>query len=474
MAEFGPMNRAVGFIAAALLVSSACGDNVGPPPLTRDQLLDKLRSLPGVTATDSGTVPGVGDEQLLYYVLHFAQPVDHDDPSKGYFEQQVSLLHRSELAPTPMIVNTSGYADTWGSWPVELTLLLDANQISIEHRFYGTSRPEPADWSFLTIKQMAKDEHDIITALQTIYGGAFVSTGVSKGGMTAVFHRSSYPDDVAGTVAYVAPISFDAPDPRYLKKLDEIGTNDCRNAVRAVASRLLVRAPQMQALAQQQADQNRDTFTRVALGPAVEAAIAWVEWNFWQNRGITECGAVPPATASDADLYAFLSKTSAVTDYDDEQLAQFEAYYYQIHSQLGFPLSTAPYLSQDLTYGPSDYLGELPTAAPSYDRHWMDDIDDTVEHNIDQLIFIYGDWDPWTGGAFPTGQYAQKFVVDQGTHRSKIADLEQDKRDAALAYVAQWTGVTPVVARLRRPGTAGAGASLDLAPPPPMVHAAPR
>src|ERR1700681_4480582 len=102
------MNRAVGFIVAAVLAGSACGDNVGAPALTRDELLDRLRALPGVTASDGGLIPGTGTENYSYYTLHFRQPIDHDDESQGFFDQQVSLLHRNEQAPTPMIVSTTG------------------------------------------------------------------------------------------------------------------------------------------------------------------------------------------------------------------------------------------------------------------------------------------------------------------------------------------------------------------------------
>src|SRR5215467_5531935 len=122
MAVFGPVNRAVGFIAAAALIAAGCGDNLGPPPLTSSQLLDRLRAIPGVTAIEAGTVPGPEVQDFTYYVLHFTQPVDHDDPSQGFFQQRVSLLHRNNVAPTPMIVNTSGYSDDWGDHPTELAM----------------------------------------------------------------------------------------------------------------------------------------------------------------------------------------------------------------------------------------------------------------------------------------------------------------------------------------------------------------
>jgi len=49
----------------------------------------------------------------------------------------------------------------------------------------------------------------IVADLAQVYpDAARVATGGSKGGMTAVFHRRFFPDDVDGTVPYVAPISF--------------------------------------------------------------------------------------------------------------------------------------------------------------------------------------------------------------------------------------------------------------------------
>jgi hypothetical protein len=241
------MKRAVGLFVAVALVGGGCSDN---SPLTSDELVSRLRALPGVRVEegvrderdedeDEDGVQDAEEAQSHYYVLHFTQPIDHDDPGLGTFEQRVSLLHRDERAPTPLVIYTSGYSDFWGAGPTELTTLLAANQISIEHRYFGTSRPQPTDWSKLTVAQMAADEHAIITALRSIYGGAFITTGNSKGGMTAVFHRRFYPDDVEGTVPYVAPLSYNAPDPRYQAGFNQIGREGCRLAVRDVAIEML-------------------------------------------------------------------------------------------------------------------------------------------------------------------------------------------------------------------------------------------
>lgn len=479
MAEFGSMNRAVGFIAATLLAGSGCGDNSGPPPMTPDELMARLRALPNVTVQE-----GEAPENFSYYILHFTQPVDHHDPSKGTFQQEVSLLHRNELAPFPLIVYTSGYWDDERNNPVELTTLLDANQVSIEHRFYGESVPDSVDWSLLTVDQAAADEHDILTALHTIYEGAFLSVGESKGGITALLHRSFYPDDVRGTVAYVAPLSFNAPDPRYPAQFDQIGTPDCRAAVRNIASEMLNRRAQMVAQAKAEADQTEQAYTRVKLGPAVEAAIAGVEWGFWQKTGDDEhCSNVPLTTDSDEKLYAFLSDTSPVSEYNDEKLGYYAPYYYQSYSQLGYPDYTVSYLAGQMWYGEVDYLGELPTAEPEFDPGAMDRLQewlenpDTDEHDkttrVDlgkHLMFIYGSWDPWFAGRVAVGAAGDTatFIQDHGNHLTKLATLDLSEQFPAFAYIQRWTGVEPLLWRLEHQTPSAAMRELGSRRPPPL------
>jgi hypothetical protein len=425
-------------VVAALVVG--CGDNLDVPT----DILAQLQALPGVTAHEVPTQ----DVGYRYYVLELVQPVDHGAPGQT-FHQEVSLLHRDVDAP--MVVHTSGYWDYYLDHTVEPTRLLDANQISIEHRFFGTSRPDPADWTKLTIEQMADDEHAIVSALKTIYPGAYISTGGSKGGMTALFYRRFYPDDVAGTVAYVAPISFGVPDLRYEPFVDDLGPDDCRARVVAVATEMLAnRRTQMEAHAMAQAAANQLGYTRVAIGPGVESAIDELEWSFWQYFGIDSCPNVPAVTDSDDVLFDFLDAVSPPSDNDDAQIALFDAYYYQSDFQLGFPEGGAHYLDSLLRYHDADYNGALPTPEPpAYDGAVaMDDIASFVGNAGDHLILVYGQWDPWTGGAFQLGNATDslELVQPQGTHGSHITTLDGSDSDAALAKLAAWTGVTPQVA----------------------------
>jgi hypothetical protein len=422
----------------AALALGACGDDAPP------NIVAQLRALPGVTVEEKPTAT----TGYRYLVLHFTQPVDHDDPGGAKFQQQVSLLHKDQGAP--LVVFTSGYWDYVADNRAELTRLLGANQISIEHRFFSGSRPEPPDWTKLTIAQMAADEHAIVTALRTIYTGTAIASGGSKGGMTAVYYRRFFPNDVDGTVPYVAPLSFGAPDLRYAPYLDTIGPPTCHQAVRDAAAEMLVnRRAAIEMRAQADAVANRYSYTRIALGPAVESAIDSLEWTFWQYRGITFCGAVPRVTASDDAMWRFLEDTSPPSDSDDSTVGAFDAYVYQAYAQLGFPDGCCDaYLKPFLIYTDADYAGAFPTAQPAYDGGAaMHDIDDFVQHSGDRLVFVYGEWDPWSGGSFSLGnaQESLELVEAQGTHDSDLVHLAAGDRQAAFDLIARWTGVTPVV-----------------------------
>jgi len=428
-------------VAAACL--AACGDNLPPDKLPGD-FLGQLRALPGVHDAVEMPTQTAG---FTYYVMHFEQPVDHEDPGGQTFLQEVSLLHRDTRAP--MVVWTSGYWDYYLDRDVELTQLLNGNQISIEHRFFAGSRPDPADWSKLTIQQMAADEHAIVTALRKLYDGAFITSGASKGGMTAIYYRRFYPDDVDGTVPYVAPISFGAPDTRYTPFLDTLGTPTCRQAVRDAATEML--ANRRQALldrAQSQATANNIQYNRVAIGPAVESAVVSLEWAFWQYYGVTYCDHVPAVTASDDTMFTFLDDISPPSDNADDRIAEFDAYYYQAYFQLGYPDGGAAYLDPYVMYTDADYANSLPTAQPAYDGGAaMADVDSFVQGMGDRLLFVYGEWDPWTGGEFSLGNAIDslRLVQAKGTHGSKLTRLADADRDAAFARLADWTGVTPMI-----------------------------
>jgi hypothetical protein len=439
--------------AAVPCPDAAPGPDAAPPT----DLRDRLAALPGVTVTEPGSsTPGV-----RLFALALTQPVDHAAPGGASFQQHLTLRHRSGDAP--LVLVTEGYYDAWGETPAELTVLLEANQLVVEHRFFGASVPDPMAWEHLTIAQAAADHHRVVEALRPLYPAAWISTGYSKGGMTAVFQRRFYPDDVEGTVAYVAPISYGVPDPRYLDFLATVDPSGCRDAVRSVQVEVLTRRSAMLARAQAEALSWGLSLQRIGgVDHALEAILLDLPFAFWQYAGVAACPGVPLATSPDDLLWSFVSDHLPLDWAADDSVDTFAPYYYQAHAELGYPAVATEHLGGLLlTDATSLEAGPLPPGtAPAFDASAMPDVADWVATQATRLMFVYGENDPWTAGAFVLGeaQDAYLFVAPQGTHAADLSAVPAGDRGLAYAALASWTGV-PLP-----PPTAGCS---PVAPPPP-------
>lgn len=407
------------------------------------ELLGRLESIPGLSVLEErSTEPGFRVLELV-----FEQPSDHRHPENGGFRQRLTLLHRGFDRPT--VAHTSGYnlpAEVRRSEPAQL---LDANQLSIEHRFFTPSRPEPADWGDLNIWQSATDEHRIIQAFRQIYSGDWITTGASKGGMTAVYHRRFYPDDVAGTVAYVAPNDVDNDRDHYDRFLAEVGTDPaCRSALIAVQREALLRRDEMLALFGSRADANGWTFDRTLgdIDRALEAVVFDAPFAFWQYRGQQECGQIPKPTADTAEIYSFLDETVEFGFYTDQGLEPYVPYYYQSGTQLGWPDVSEEPLADLLHHRDlSNPRGLVPSEIPMRFRPgMMREIDEWVRGAGSQLMFVNGERDPWSAEPFRLGpgtSDSYSYLVPGGNHGAEIGGLPTEQRRAATATLRRWAGV---------------------------------
>ncbi|WP_051162970.1 S28 family serine protease [Nocardia brevicatena] len=232
-----------------------------------DDIRARIQAIPGLRlVSEESTSSG------LFFELVIRQPVDHRHPERGDFEQRLTLLHKS--TGHPMVVYTGGYdLNRDRAFRAEPTEIVAGNQIAIEHRYFGASRPTPLDWSHLDIRQAAGDQHRVIEALRMIYQGAWISAGVSKGGMAAVYHRRFYPDDVVGTVAYGAPDNTDDGDSTaYDLFVEQVGTPACRAALATVQRRILLQRNEVADLLSDWAWREGYTFDTTRAAPACNTA----------------------------------------------------------------------------------------------------------------------------------------------------------------------------------------------------------
>lgn len=433
-------------ILASALYLSCSEDDEKQAPTRPPTLEQRLANLPGATLTEIDAPAGFSRA----FEISLPQPVNHDNPSGQQFSQRVLISHRSESAPTVFI--------TWGymvslNRVFPLSEILDANQILINHRYYGDAAPDPIDWQHLNVAQAAADCHRVVELLSPIYTGPWVSHGISKGGGTALQHRRSYPDDVLATVAHVAPVCVDTADTRYDNfLLNEVGDAACRDRLQQFQRLALSRRDSLLIFYQDYASQQQLTF-RLGVETAFEINILEYLFYYWQY-GPRDCSAIPDSTASTQEIFDYLQMESEISWLQDQHMDALMPAWYQFYTELGYyrliddhladliespyPLSYSLFCPQGVTlsYDPSSQLDLI---------QWLQ----THGHNI---VYVYGEYDPVTACSIAlTGQAnALKIVLPGESHTAGsygYGPFEAEVYDS----LGSWLGVTIDASTVRAP-----------------------
>ncbi|MBT2540880.1 aminopeptidase [Streptomyces sp. ISL-44] len=428
---------AAGFTAQAATAA-------GPAAATdiKDQILD----IPGMSLIEEKPYPG-----YRFFVLNYEQPVDHRKPWKGTFKQRLTLLHKDVSRPT--VFFTSGYNVNTSPRRSEPTTIVDGNQVSLEYRFFTPSRPDPANWANLDIWQAASDQHRIFGALKKIYTKNWLATGGSKGGMTATYYERFYPRDMDGVVAYVAPNDVvNNEDSAYDRFFSKVGTKECRDKLNAVQREALVRREPLEAKYAAAAAENGWTFTTVGnLDKAYEAVVLDYVWAFWQYSLLADCASIPAAaTASDQEIWDTVDAISGFSAYADQGVETYTPYYYQAGTQLGSPDIKQPHLGNLSRYGYQPPRNFVPRDIPmTFQPGVMKDVDNWVRNNADQMLFVYGQNDPWGAEPFHLGYGVRDsyvMIAPGANHGANVAKLLDGEKALATAKILQWAGVSPAAA----------------------------
>jgi hypothetical protein len=406
---------------------------------------DRLLAVPGMSLVEEKPYPG-----YRFFVLNFTQPVDHRSPAKGTFQQRITVLHKDVSRPT--VFYTSGYNVSTTPSRREPTQIVDGNQVSMEYRFFTPSRPSPADWTKLDIWQAASDQHRIFKALKPIYDKKWLSTGGSKGGMTATYYERFYPRDMDGVVAYVAPNDVvNKEDSAYDRFFATVGTEECRDRLNGVQREALVRRESLEKRYATYAADNGYTFHTVgSLDKAYEATVLDYVWGFWQYSLLSDCDTIPAdaKNATDDELWNTLDTVAGFSFYTDQGLEPYTPYYYQAGTQLGAPTIHFPHIEkQYIRYGylPPRYF--VPRDIEMNFQPWaMRDVDNWVRDNARRMLFVYGENDPWGAEPFRLGKGARDsyvFTAPGANHGARVAGLIDSEKALATAKILEWAGVAP-------------------------------
>jgi hypothetical protein len=352
----------------------------------------------------------------LEYLMAVRQPLHHSDTSKGFFYQQLHLLHRG--FSKPMIMETEGYE---GSEPhSELQKILDANDIDIEFRYFNQSRPDSLQWQYLTFEQAVADLHHINQLFRSLYHSKWISTGISRGGETTLTYRYFYPDDVDLSVPYVAPMPNDIEDKRIYAFLDTAGGASCVKKIRNVQVFLLQH--EKEAIQKIPTAEKKLHYTFVGgLGQAFEYMVLEYPFSYWQISMLKEKD-IPTNNNLDSCLeHMYKIFGSYISSFSDEENERFIPHSYMTYQTGYYKYNIAPF-KNDLHYFKT-YNPTAATLPPSmrrnaYDPEFEKNINAWLAKSGNNILYIYGGRDTWTAckAEFANEVNAKRFVVPGANH----------------------------------------------------------
>lgn len=377
------------------------------------------------------------------YELHVKQPIDHEDTTNGFFTQKVYLSHKSFDRPT--VIVTAGY-DVNRIGHSELTPLLEANQIKVEHRYFGESVPDSLDYRFLNLKQATSDLHRIRQLFSTVYTNKWVSTGVSKGGATSIFYKYFYPDDVDASVPYVAPINNSYEDQRIYNFLDTIGSESCRNKIKAFQIKLLENREQLMPLLKFYSKGAKVVYSYLSIGEAFEYAVMEYSFSFWQYG--YDCDDIPNEAADIQAIATHFLSVSDLTGFSDKDIEKYSSFFYQSATEMGF----YGYETNEF----QDYLIDLPTDAnpmclfftfdmtDKFRGQLLNDLNLWLKTNGDRFIYIYGGNDAWSASAVPYNpEVDSEWFVLKGKHHgnARIRSMTLTEQEKLISTLEKWLSI---------------------------------
>lgn len=396
-------------------------------------LEEKLKQIPNVSVQKIK-----GDTTFAsYFELYFTQALDHNNPDAGSFQQRVLLGHHS--IDRPMVVEIEGY-QIWSEKAGELSKLLKANQLTIEHRYFKNSMPDSIDWQYLNIKQAAADQHVIIQALKKIYKEKWITTGISKGGQTTMYHRYFYPNDVDVSVPYVAPLNLAREDKRIHEHLASVGKKETRDKIYQFQLACFKNKEKLLTIAESHAKEKKYSFS-MGLEKALDLSILEYPFAYWQWGGITFYN-IPDENASVNELFEHLIKVSGMDFFDEISLKPSLAFYHQALSEIGmYSYEIAPF-KQYLSYAKDLTFDHVFPNEPirKFDASSMVKINKWLQTDAEKMLFIYGEYDTWSATAvnLKENNKCQKFLNPEGSHKTRIKSFPEEMQKEIVSTLEAW------------------------------------
>ncbi|CAL2074775.1 S28 family serine protease [Tenacibaculum sp. 190524A02b] len=381
------------------------------------------------------------------YKVVLNQHLNPKNPAEGTFKHHMYVSHTDYTKPTVLI--TDGY----GSYnrTTELSKIFKGNQVIVEYRMYGKSRPDSIPWKYLTNDNAIEDYHGIVTKLKTLYKGKWLSSGISKGGETTLIYKSKYPNDVDVAVPYVAPLINGTEDQRTTDLINSVGTKECRDLIKTLQRRVLENRTEALEAFNEIATKNKLSFTKVPHEEALEYTVLEFPFSFWQWGG-GACDKLPSSDASVKDIVAYFHKDVGIGFYSDKGYHKYLPSFYQHMKELGYyGFDFEPVKDLLKVVKSTSNKRFAPEGVDlTYNPNYIAKVRDFVENKGNKIIYIYGAYDPW-GACAPTPKPevdALKMVLEKADHSTRIKHFSKEDQDKVYAKLQTWLGQETTIYKL--------------------------
>ena len=407
------------------------------------EIEDFLKSQPIVKSVE--VIPGNSffNETLKIMVR---QPLDHSDTTKGFFLQRIFIGDKGKTNPVLLI--TEGYGADRGASPRfinELSPMLNSNQVFVEHRYFGESWPDSINWDFLTVANVAEDHHAIVELFKKYYSGKWINTGISKGGQTAVYHRTYFPNDVDVTVAYVGPLNFGVEDGRHEPFIRKVpGTPELRKKIRDYQLAVLKNRDKIMPLLDKYIAEKGYTF-RIPHDAVLDYCVLEYTFALWQWGRFTN--EVPSSDASIDTLFNHLMKVSDPSYFAIEGMESIRSFFVQAARELGYyGYDTKPFKKYLSIKSAKGYMYRifLPEDLKiNYEKETALQVKKFIRKTDADILFIYGEYDPWSASGFvvPDKPNFLKIVKPGGSHSTRIKNLPPEQQEQVKEKMESWLGI---------------------------------
>ena len=379
------------------------------------------------------------------FEIFIPQPVDHLNPNNGpKFKQRLYLRHVD--FNKPMIFDNEGYG-TNSKRRTELAKILKCNEMFVEHRYFGESKPDSTiGWEYLTTAQAAADHKRIVDLFKTLYKGKWVSTGISKGGQTSIFFKYYYPNAVDVWVPYVAPLNLEREDKRILSFLNSVGSEECREQMLEFQRSVLKNKESVIPMLKRHIEEKKYTF-ELGLDKTLEYTVLEYPFAFWQ-WGYSSCEEIPDANAEPEELFNHLKKASSFSYFDSISISTNLPFYYQAYTEIGYYGYETNDLADLLEYNnDNNYVSSIFFAPKNvelnFDENLMVNINDFIQNNGNNMLYIYGENDTWSASAIEIGTNTNsvKMVKKGGSHRTRISSFEGEEKEKIYSTLEKWLDI---------------------------------